>query len=220
MYINGRHISHYHGKLIREYVYGGVPLENTYFQGRNRSAYVLQSQVIGLKTLEVTIVFYGRDQREAVLYKSAFDATVLGRVELVLGDGFGYTCHCDQLGAETRAGEEMIEAAYTFSGIRHGDRIKATGKVIYNPGTLPKSDCILSATPTVAASLYQIGSVTFADVVAGEKLVVDGINKRILVNDVPAAQRASWMEFPHLAPGKNGIDCRDTPTVEFYPCYL
>ena len=220
MYINGRDLSHYHGKLIREYVYGGVPLENVYFQGRNRSAYVLQSQVIGLKTLELTIVFTGQDQREAILHKSAFDAAVMGQIELILGDGFRYTCHCDQLGAETRVGEEMMEASYTFSGIRHGDWIKASGKTIYNPGTLPQSDCILTVTVGEDASLYPMGSITFHDVEAGEKLVVDGINKRILVDGVPDAKRASWTEFPYLIPGKNGIDCRDTPTVEFYPCYL
>lgn len=220
MFINGRHLSHYGGKLQSAFVYGGVPLENTYFQGKNHSAYVLQSQVIGLKTLTLTIVVSGRDHRDVVRRKSALDAAFLGQIELLLGDGWGYTCHCDELGKETRVGETEIEAEYLFSGIRHGEWISTAGKVVYNPGTLPRSDCTLSVTVQTPAALYPVGSVTFQNAEVGEKFVVDGIHKRILVDGVPAAQRASWTEFPYLVPGRNGIECLDVPQVEFWPCYL
>ena len=65
-----------------------------------------------------------------------------------------------------------------------------------------------------------MGTVKFLNVKAGERLVVDGMDKRILVNDAPAANRAEWIRFPSLVPGENHITCPDEVTVEFYPVFF
>ena len=86
--------------------------------------------------------------------------------------------------------------------------------------TVPFTDVILSATVGKSSEAYQLGTVTFNNVAAGDTLTVDGINKRILVNGAPGAQKATWIKFPSLTPGQNIINCVDSITAEFQPIYF
>ena len=86
--------------------------------------------------------------------------------------------------------------------------------------TLPHTDCKITVTVSQDYATYKVGTVTFSDVHAGDVLVVDGLDKRILINDAPAAQKAEWIRFPSLVPGENIIACNDTVTVEYYPVYF
>ncbi len=220
-YINGVSVEEYGGSLKSEYTVTGMEItENSYSIGRNRSNPLYHGTVLGLKTLTLPVDFAGKDRQEASARKSKFDAAIYGKNELVLPDGFTYTAICSEYGEEICHGEQLLETIYTCVGIRHGKKEIVTGNTIYCTSTLPKTDCRLTVTVTNGESSYQLGSVTFLDVTAGDVLCVDGITGRILVNGAPGAARAQWLEFPYLVPGKNMITCADTVTAEFYPAYF
>ena len=67
-------------------------------------------------------------------------------------------------------------------------------------GTLPKMDCILSASPSADAEKYVVDGITFTNVHQGDQIVIDGITKRVLINGGPAAQRCNIIDFPYLVP--------------------
>lgn len=94
------------------------------------------------------------------------------------------------------------------------------GEGIYNPGTMPFTDCKLSVTVSTAAESYSLGGAVFHNVAANERLVFDGIEGKILRNGVPNAANVTWTHFPALTPGNNTITATDAVTVEFYPAYL
>ena len=48
----------------------------------------------------------------------------------------------------------------------------------------------------------------------------DGIDKRVLINGAPGAQRCEFLSFPSLVPGENRFDTPDPVTVAYYPAYL
>lgn len=220
MWINNKDLSEYSGKLLAEYEIGGCELELATFKGRKRSSFQVLNSTVGLKTLKLPIVFKGKDRADVSHKKSMFEQVALGKAELVMDDGLMYSVVLSSIGTNTYIGEELIETEYSFTGFRHGEYVKAEGNNVYCDSTLPYTDCILTVTVTKDDSNYKIGSVTFKNVVAGEVLTVDGINGRILVNGIPAAERADWIEFPKLTPGINHIPCIDTLTVEFYPAYF
>ena len=87
-------------------------------------------------------------------------------------------------------------------------------------GTLPKMDCILSASPSADAEKYVVAGITFTNVHQGDQIVIDGITKRILINGGPAAQRCDIIDFPYLVPGDNTVSCIDPVTVQYYPSYV
>ena len=87
-------------------------------------------------------------------------------------------------------------------------------------GTLPKMDCILSASPSADAEKYVVAGITFTNVHQGDQIIIDGITKRILINGGPAAQRCDIIDFPYLVPGDNTVSCIDPVTVQYYPSYV
>lgn len=221
LYVNGKAASEFDASLKDGYTVTGVEIaETSYSHMRNRSTLIYHDTVLGLKSISFSVDFHGKDEHEIILKKSIFDAEIFGNCELILPDGFQYSCVCSSLGQEDRHGPNLLEVSYQLIGIRHGQLQTVTGNHVFCDSTLPKTDCILTATVGVSGSNYKLGSVTFLSVTAGEVLSVDGITKRILVNGVPAAQRAEWLEFPYLKPGLNTITCRDSVKVEFYPAYF
>lgn len=220
MLINGKNLSEYAGKVLDEYKVSGCTLDVVTLKGRKTSSFNLLNTEVGLKNLVIPIMFRGKNRLEASNNKSMFDQAILGKTEILMEDGAMYSVVLSAIGDVTYVGQELIRTEYTFWGLRHGQYVKATGNHIYCESTFPYTDCILKTTVTEDCQEYQIGSVSFKNVVAGETLTIDGINCRILVNGEPAAERAEWIEFPKLVPGINQIQCKDALIVEFYPVYL
>lgn len=218
MFVNGRPISWYGGELQYDYSVTGAELDTSY-TSTGQFPLLLQ-QKAGLKTISLPITFHGKDSKEAYMRYSLFCQDASGTPELTLPDGFLYTAIMTGISAEKYITEGSMDVTFTFAGIRHGPYQKVTGNRLICMSTLPKTDCILTVTVKKTQTNYKVGSVTFPNVTAGEKLCVDGITKRILVGGVPAAQRAEWLEFPYLVPGINNITCPDTVTVEYYPAYF
>lgn len=216
--INNVPIKEYGAKLRDDYKISAAPLENAYFQGVKRSGFVLLSQVPGLKSLQLSIVFFGKDRREIDFRKSVFDGKLMGTLELYL-DGYYYTVICNEIGDGAYQGECLMECEYEFTGYKHGKLVEVISNEVWCESTAPYTDCTLEVVTKSDVANYVLGTVTFLNVTVGEVLTVDGINKRILVNGIPAAERAEWIEFPSLSPGKNYIQCNDVPTVTFYPVY-
>lgn len=220
MWVNGEPIERYGAKLRMEYKVSGYELENSAFKGRRRSSFVLLNSSVGFKTLTLPLVFVGCDAHDVEQKKSLFEMLLYGKNELVMDDGYMYSVYLSQIGDATHPHPQMIEVEYTLVGVKHGPLVIVQANTIYCDSTLPHTDCILTATVGQTGSNYQMGTVTFSQVTQGEVLTVDGINKRILVDGAPAADRAEWITFPSLSPGKNIITCDDPLTVEFYPVYF
>ena len=220
MLINKTPLSDYNGKLKMGYKISGCELDVSVFHGRKRSFFNVLNTSVGLKTLKFPIVFHGKDEAETTSNKSKFEMAILGKSELELDDGFLYSVVLTDIGQASYSSPQLLEVEYTFTGVRHGEYVVTDGNVVNCDSTLPYTDCILTVTVTADGSNYKVGTVTFLKVTAGDVLIVDGINGRILVDGSPAAERAEWTEFPKLVPGENELTCEDTLMVEFYPVYF
>ena len=222
--INGADLSERGVDMLRDYKIGGTAITNTIFQGRNRSSYRLLAGVYGQKPISFTLVYEGKTYREAALNRSAVESMLWGKVEISMPDGFFYTSTVQSIGEGTIYGQEdsqvLIEVPYELQGIQHDPLMTVAGGNFCNPGTLPYTDCSVSATAGAAASLYLLAGATFHDVKAGEKLEVDGINGRILRNGAPAPGNVDFIRFPQVTPGQNSFLAPDPVTVSFYPSYI
>lgn len=226
--VNGKLFSEYGGAMLLDYTVGGTEITNDYFKGRNRSSWNQLSTVFGMRPVKLSIVFTGSDLNRVTLQKSQFDAACFGQIELFLPDGFFYTANTVSVGDSSIVGigetQTAIKADYSFEGIRHSPMVTATlpagGGTVYCQSTLPFTDCILSCTVTAPAASYVLGGATFKNVQAGETLVFDGINKRILRGGAPGANNVNWTVFPQLVPGANNLTCVDAATVQYYPVYM
>ena len=202
MTINRIPIIKYGAKLRADYSISSSSITTSYIKPRTGSTFHLISNTIGLKTITLPFDIYGK-------------------VELVLPDRFQYTSILQAVAVPTPITDRILSCSYTFLGIQHENlvTVKSTGKV-FVVGTLPQMDCILSVTVGADAEEYSFAGVTFVNVSKGDKLTLDGMTKRVLVNGAPGAQKCDLVEFPYLTPGENTISCPDTVTVQYYPSYL
>lgn len=226
MLINGEPLHSYGGSSLLNYTIGETPVDNNILQGINRTSWSLLKSTFGLRKITVTIVFEGDSLRAAKIQRSRLNGAIFGKCEIYIpGDGFFYTAYCDSMGEETLVGigehTAKIKAKYAFVGIRHDALVSTTvNGGVFCVSTMPYTDARLTATVGTAAASYQLGGATFANVAAGDVLTFDGIDKTILRNGVADASGVSWIHFPALQPGYNGITCPDPVTVEYYPTYI
>lgn len=221
MYLEGRPLSDYGGNLEEGYSVSGVEISCDYTAGRNGGSLILLNQRMGLKTIRLPLVFNGSAPR---LVRDAYSLfcqhCIGGKKELLLPDERQYTAVLTGIGQEEWITENDMAVELTFTGYCHGAKRRVAGNTVCCTSTLPETDCVIRAKVSQKSTRYQVGTVIFHDVLAGDILVVDGIHKRILVNNVPAAQQAEWIRFPVLTPGINKVACMDSVTVEYYPVYF
>lgn len=214
----------YGAMLQQDYIIGGTAVTNTIFQGRNRTGYTLLAGVFGRKLISFTLTYQGRTERECALLRSTVESWMWGKVELFMPTGFYYTSTLSSIGEATREGVDgvqvLMHVPYEFEGVQHGPMITVDGASFLNPGTLPRSDCLVQTKVGTAASNYLLAGATFYNVTAGETLTVDGINGRLLRNGAPAPGNVAFISFPYVVPGKNSFTAKDPVTVQFYPCYI
>lgn len=220
MYINKNNIDQFGAKILEDYKYTAPTLSNSIFQGRHRSSFNVLMSNYELATLEITVVFEGKDRKDVTRKKSAFDGILYGSCNIDMEDGFSYFAYADEIGEAQYKNEALIECSYTFKCIRHTALETITGNIVNCKSTLPFTDCILTVTVSKNAINYAVGPVTFPTVTAGQILTVDGIKKRILVNGAPGANFADWLTFPSLTPGQNNIQCADILTIQYYPSFF
>lgn len=220
MFVNNNDLADYGGRLRMEYTYTPPTLSNEYFKGRKRSSFILLNSNFELGSLSCPVVFEGIDRNDVTMKKTAFEQIAFGHCDIDMDDGFSYFAFLDSIGDASYPSASLIETDYVFKCIRHGQYKTVEGNTVFCESTLPNTDCILSVTVGETGTNYVVGTVTFPNVTQGEQIVVDGINKRILVNGSPAADQAEWIRFPYLVPGENNLTCNDTMTVEYYPVYF
>lgn len=226
--INGIPLYQFGGCALLDYSVGETELDNTTFQGINRTSWRLLRSAFGHRKIGLTIVFTARTLHDVKLLRSTLNGKLFGRVELFIADdGFFYDAVCESTGAEILIGigerEAKIKSEYSFTGIRREALARATiqpGEMIYCRSTMPYTDCRLTATVGTAAAEYTLGGAVFKNVSAGDVLVFDGIDGKITKNGAPYAANVTWLKFPSLTPGLNQIAGNDSVTVEYYPCYI
>lgn len=217
-------IHDYGAHTLLEYKIGGTSIDQQVFKGRWRTNFSMLESVPGLRSIQFTLVFVGKDRREAVLHKSQVDAMLTGECELLMPDGMYYTCYAQNLGDLVLLGSDehgvVGQAAYKMMGIAHGEKEVIDGGAVYCKSTFPKTDCRVTCTASADADEYTVQGVTFTGVHSGDVVCADGINGRLLVNGAPTTNPFTFMSFPYLVPGWQTVDAPDTPVVEYYPTYI
>lgn len=244
IYINGHDLSEFGAKLETDYAISGHEITNDYYQGPDRSSFLLLRQSHGLLKITLPLDFSGDSKQEVMHCLTSFHGHCAGVIELDLQDGFSYTCMLEEAGETHWLSDTWCTADYQFVGIRHGAPVTAAAHGalhLHNPGSWPRNDCVItvnnlkSTSDTPVSITLSDGNTTFLTwkldcasgyFLAGGNLVLDGVKKRILYRDGGTAARAiSFIDYPYLKPGRNTISVSGAVThtgiiVDFTPAYL
>ena len=224
IYINGVDVYSELGILVEKYSIGATPITNSVYQGGHSTSYNLLYSDFGRRSIKVSLFITAPTRAVLSGKKTALDAMLWGKLELLMPDGFFYTSVLKSAGELNPVGAEENQiialCSYEFEGIQHGELVKSVGNTIICESTMPYTNCKLTCTASQNRASLAIGSVTITSVSANDVLTVDGINGRILQNGAPCAGNMSFTKFPQLVPGSNTITCAETLTIEYYPTFI
>ena len=225
IYINGKDIRAHGVQAIRDYRIGGTEITNYQWQGLNRSHFLHLFSQYGLKSISFTLCFTGTYRREVEEKRSNMTAVLYGVNEIQMPDEFLYRCILEEIGESEWQGQEgsgwLLFVPYTLKGIQHDELVTVQDgrQKFFVEGTLQKMDARLIVTVSRNANAYVLAGAIYKSVRAGDILVFDGIEKRILKNGAPT-QATGYVEFPFVEHGWNTVNAMDAVQVEYYPCYL
>lgn len=212
------------GALVESFTIGGTPITSSAYQGKNSTNFNLLLETFGLRSISFRVFFEANSRNALTLKKSKLDGMLWGKPEIRMPDGFYYTAHLTSLGELAILGQEgtqvIASAEYELEGIQHDTLVTSTGNTVQCTSTAPYTNVRLTCTASEDYDSLQIGTVTITGVHAGDVLVVDSIDGRILQNGAPCAGNMTFLRFPQLIPGSNTIECPETLTVEYYPTYI
>lgn len=189
------------------------------FQGSNRSTVQLLSNRRGKRSLKCKIDFFGKSNFERTMHQSRFESLFLGTEPIVIdiGDGFWYRGVLTDIGKPSTDHELITTVEYTFQVTRHMGQevtidITQTNDVIFNcVSNVAKTDCVITLADqfrpdgTHNVTVEMNGYRWYVDHGFDGGLVIDGVNKRFLINNQNAASEVKWTDFPFLTPGENNL---------------
>ena len=101
MFIGDTDIADY-GALVESFKVGAVEIDNSVYQGENRTSFNVLKTIRKMRPIAVNIFYQAETRRELSIIKSTLDALMDGKIELFLPDGFFYSSYL------LSAGEEQI----------------------------------------------------------------------------------------------------------------
>ncbi len=237
--IAGCDLREFSARLQTGYTMGACQLTTDTFQGTDRSSLLLLCQSCGTMELVLPLEFLGTDRRETVAGWSRFCQAVQGAFDMDLGDGYLYHCVVTDLGRPAWIAEGWLTTDVTLQALRQLSEVTISTRStadasVYCSSTYPKTDCVITISGAVLTGAEQVS------VVLGENswylntafsgtadLILDGVNKRFLLDGENVAARMDWQDFPYLVPGENpmvvavnAIGITNGVTIAYRPTFL
>lgn len=224
-YIDGVGSDEFGVLLLAGYTVGSTPVSRSRLKPSGIvQGWVSLSTEYDLRTITLPLHLFGPTRRDAAIQKSRLDAALASDpVELLLPNGLYYTASLDSAGDTTEFTLDgtQLECTYQFLGYAHDPLMiqQVSDGQFFATGTSPAMACRLSCVVGKSTPSYQMAGVTWTNVNAGDRLVVDGLEKRVLCNGVNAINQTDLVSWPTLRPGLNHLVAPDTLTVAYYPIW-
>lgn len=243
-YIGSHAASEFGALLQSSYSVSGSAITQNYVVSCTGSRITPCSTLYGLRTISLPIDIYGDTPEDAAAKRSALTAALLDNpVELYLPDGGIYTALLEDSGRASPWDVMgcLLSCTYTLAGYKHGpletviaDALNDT-ILFFAAGNAPHMECRLVAvasstavkTVAVKISYPDGGSCTVTGLQTGDTVIVDGLEKQVLVNGQNAFQNVTAISgWPTVSPGENRIsvpsdgNTRHSYTIEYYPIFV
>lgn len=220
--INGALFSLYKANLLT-YDIDAVDYDNGYVLPPSSMIPVKLKYSLGLRGVSIKIDFEGDTMHEIEKNISAFTELLHEGAEILLPDGFIYSCVFKKASMPTEKAPWILQVKFTLEGYRHGametTTLKSTGSIFVDGNY---------ETPAILKIITSAKSATVCGISVeniGGEIVIDGYTKKVTQNGINKFGDTNMTEFPKFAPGYNKIDVAAdgnaaiTVKVSYYPIY-
>lgn len=218
--LNGKLLQQYGCELV-SYSVGAIQTTDGYIAQSRSYRPVGLNRNYSVRPISITVEFMGVDLRDTTRNVSNLTATLRGDCDLLLPDGFYYFGRLAEDGEPTFNANFIQTITYTLYGYRHEElqskTLTETGTV-YCTGNLP-AEVRFKITPS--GSTVKVFGITVTGITSIGTLLIDGIEKKIMLGNTNAFKNSDLDDFPVLQPGNNRIDISGASSVvvEWYPVW-
>ena len=222
--VNGQDISTFGAKLI-DYTVGGIPYTDNFVKPPKHAFPIGFAGTDGLREITLSMDFVSTSAAAAEANVSNFVAECMSGCELLLPDGFYYTCVFGSAEASKHVAPWINQIAVKMKGVRHGEKvtsstISAAGTLVVS-GNRPTPAKVTVSGVTDGASITINGTeIEFTDITG--IVIIDGINCTVTSSGINVFANTNLTAFPVLNAGNNSIDMTSgvSVTFEYYPLYV
>jgi phage-related protein len=219
--VNGYPLDMFNANLLN-YTVGACEYNNGYFVPANSMFPVKLKGNIGVRPITLEIDFEGNSIKDITMSISDFTSMLQSKAEILLPDGFNYTCCFDDVSEPEQKAPWIMQVKFSLSGYRHGamEFATLTGNSTLSVKGNYETPAIIKIIPNDATQEVTVNGITVKNIT--DTVVIDGINKTVMENGVNKFLDTNLTEFPALKSGNNNIEISGNATVEisYYPIYL
>lgn len=246
MSINGHDITEYNARLLT-YSVGSTTFTKDYTNSTNSIIPTVANVNTGTKKLTITLTFkpidLGNKWYSVVVNKSRLDKLFISctPVEIALPDGFMYTSICTGITELSPDGTDYFDVTYTFEAIMHEAEIIVTNNdksnnFFFDVKGNAETSCVIELTPSSKCDIKLViakretgkplvPAINVFNVEAGNKVVIDTINKTVMVNSENWMLNTDLISFPLLPAEKLSVyvapsDVYISTSIKYYPTYI
>ncbi len=225
-YIDNVGSGEFGARLLANYKVSGTPLKRSRQKQPGVQGWLPLRTEYGLRTITLPVHVSGSTPLQASQQMSRLTAAMAkDPVDIKLPNGMSYFASLDSAGDAIEVTQDgcLLSCTYKLQGYAHGALITKTiapGGTLVAEGTAPQMAYRMTCTAGQAYARYQMAGVVWRNVRAGDKLEVDGLEKRVSRNNYSDIEGTDLTEWPTLAPGANQLTAYDTLTISYYPIWL
>lgn len=219
--INGYPLEMFEAHLLN-YTVGACEYSNGYFVPTNSMFPVKLKGNKGIRPITLELDFEGDSLKNITTNISNFTAMLQKGAEIILPDGFHYTCSYDSTTEPEEKAPWIMQVKFSLSGCRHRAMETAT---LTESGTISvdgnnETPAIIKIIPNENTQEVTVNGITVSNIT--DTVIIDGINKTVMENGVNVYANTNLTKFPVLQNGYNSIEISGNAIVEisYYPIFL
>ncbi len=219
--INDMMLGIFDAEMLDNYSIGPCKFEGGYVLPPSATFPIILAGKVGVRSISITLDFSGATRHERTKTISQFTQILQEGCELLLPDGFYYTCVYDGASTPEDKSPWITQVRFSLIGVRHSDL--RTAKFTTGTSVLEvDGNCNTPAIITIRATDTEVTVCGFTVKNIKDEVVINGMDGTVLENGLNKyGDIENMTKFPEFSAGKNNIEIVGNAEViiSYYPIY-
>lgn len=219
--INGMLLNIFDAEMLDDYSIGPCNYDGGYVLPPSATFPIILAGKVGVRSLSITLDFTGETRYERTLTISQFTQILQEGCELLLPDGFYYTCVYSGASTPKDKSPWITQVSFSLLAVRHGSKVIETFKTGVNTLNV-KGNCNAPAILKIKATDTEVTVCGFTIKNIKGEVIIDGMEGTVLENGLNKfGDIENMTKFPEFNAGKNSIEIIGNAevTIIYFPIF-
>ena len=219
--INGKTLDIFDAEMLDNYSIGPCDFENGYIIPPSATFPIILAGKVGVRSVSITLDFSGDTRHERTLTISKFTQLLQDGCELLMPDGFFYTCVFKSSSSPQEKSPWITQVNFSLIAVRHS----ALKTEIFTTGTSVlkvEGNCNSPAIIKIKATDTEVTVCGFTVKNIKGEVIINGMDGTVLENGLNKyGDIENMTKFPEFSAGNNTIEVvgKAEVKISYYPIF-